>query len=89
MAVAQALHAANVVHFDLKCDNIQLEPLSGASSADVAAPPSEQPPFRVVLIDFGESCDFGVRPKPFTVLESGTSLTLLQARVWGSHRSQL
>lgn len=37
-----------MVHFDLKCDNILLEPLEGPREADAL-------PFRVVLSDFGES----------------------------------
>jgi len=57
----QALHDANVVHFDIKCDNVQLEPRPGAAPSDVAAPPTATPPFRPVLVDFGESKDFGAR----------------------------
>ena len=57
----QALHEANVVHFDIKCDNVQLEPLPAASPADIAAPPTAVPTFRVVLVDFGESKDFGTQ----------------------------
>ena len=44
----QELEAEQVVHFDLKCDNILLEPLD--APRDPAALP-----FRVVLSDFGES----------------------------------
>ena len=58
-APPQVLHDANVVHFDVKCDNIQLDPLPGASAADIAAPPNATPLFKVVLVDFGESRDFG------------------------------
>ena len=36
------------MHFDLKCDNILLEPLDKPRSAAAL-------PFRVVLSDFGES----------------------------------
>jgi serine/threonine protein kinase len=44
----QDLEAEQVVHFDLKCDNILLEPLERPGDPD-------GPPFRVVLSDFGES----------------------------------
>ena len=49
------LHAASVVHFDLKLQNVFLEPLPGTADADFWLPPTEQPPFRAVLGDFGES----------------------------------
>jgi len=62
VAVAvRGLLDAGVVHFDLKCDNILLEPLPGISAADFWTPQTARPPFRVVLGDFGESkmyCDF-------------------------------
>jgi serine/threonine protein kinase len=44
-----------VIHFDLKCDNILLEPLPGRSEAEFWSPSSATPPFKVVLADFGES----------------------------------
>lgn len=50
-----AMAAAGVVHFDLKCDNVLLDPHPSAPVAAFWAPPSEAPPFRVVLADFGES----------------------------------
>ncbi len=46
---------ANVLHFDLKCDNVLLEALPGVQEADFWAPSDAVPPFRVVLADFGES----------------------------------
>jgi hypothetical protein len=51
----QALMEANVLHFDLKCDNVLLELLPGVADADFWAPSNAAPPFRVVLADFGES----------------------------------
>ena len=51
----QVLATANVVHFDLKCDNVLLEAAAGASEAEFWRPASARPPFRVVLADFGES----------------------------------
>jgi hypothetical protein len=49
------LHAANVVHFDLKLQNVFLEPLAGVTDRDFWMPPTETPTFRIVLGDFGES----------------------------------
>ena len=46
---------AGVLHFDLKCDNVLLEPLPGAAGTEFWAPAGPSPPFRVVLADFGES----------------------------------
>jgi len=54
VAVGELLDAG-VIHFDLKCDNILLEPLPGHSEAEFWAPSSAIPPFKVVLADFGES----------------------------------
>lgn len=54
----QVMRDAGVVHFDLKGDNILLEPEAGCSVADFWAPPDGQPRFRVVLADFGESKSF-------------------------------
>ena len=50
----QGLAACNVVHYDLKCDNVLLEPLPGRQT-DFWAPAVAEPPFRIVLADFGES----------------------------------
>lgn len=57
LAVAGLLDSG-VVHFDLKCDNVLLEPLPELKSDSVGfwAPQSTtRLPFRVVLADFGES----------------------------------
>ena len=48
----QVLAAKNVVHFDLKCDNLLLEPVAGQEE-HLWHPTSSQPAFRVVLADFG------------------------------------
>lgn len=56
MAVGvEVLAQDNVVHFDLKCDNVLLEPVAGAAEDEFWRPGSARPPFRVVLADFGES----------------------------------
>ena len=49
-----------MVHFDLKCDNILLEPLE--TTQDPAALP-----FRVVLSDFGESRMYATAGSALTV----------------------
>ena len=56
--VLQVVADELVVHFDLKCDNIFVQPLPGVSEQDFWAPVDEQPPFEVVLGDFGDSHDF-------------------------------
>jgi hypothetical protein len=56
-----------VVHFDLKCDNVLLEPLAGVADDDFWAPRSEAPPFRAVIADFGESRRYSSASAAFTV----------------------
>lgn len=56
--VPQVLSEEQVVHFDLKCDNVLLEPLPGVDEQAFWAPPSADLPFLIVLADFGDSCDF-------------------------------
>ena len=51
-SLVQVLAAKNVVHFDLKCDNILLSPLKGQEE-HLWHPTGSQPPFKVVLADFG------------------------------------
>ena len=51
----QDLRAANVVHFDIKAENILLEPLPGCSEQEFWRPSSDRLPFKVILADFGES----------------------------------
>ncbi len=63
----QALAVENVVHFDLKCDNVLLEPAEGTPQGEFWRPLSEAPPFRVVLGDFGESCMYGCADDAVTV----------------------
>ncbi|CAL8469507.1 g9048 [Coccomyxa elongata] len=72
IAAKQVVAAANVVHFDLKCDNILLEAAAGASEADFWRPASARPPFRVVLADFGESRMYSSAQGAVTVRNRGT-----------------
>ena len=56
-----------MVHYDLKGDNVLLEPLADTSDAEFASPPSAVPPFRVVLADFGEAKAYGCAASANTV----------------------
>lgn len=55
LVAVRGLFDSGVVHFDLKSDNILLEPLPGTNPVEFWAPMTGRPPFRVVLGDFGES----------------------------------
>ena len=66
LTLPQALSEQEVVHFDLKCDNVLLDMLPGASIEDFWRPTTDQPAFRVVLADFGDSCDFSQSENKFT-----------------------
>lgn len=57
-SVLQVIADQGIVHFDLKCDNIFVQPLPGVSEENFWSPVDEQPPFEVVLGDFGDSHDF-------------------------------
>lgn len=67
-----ALHAASCIHFDLKADNILLEPLPGVSEDEFWRPSTEELPFRVVLADFGESKLVRGEVTPSTMRNRGT-----------------
>ena len=54
----QEVAEQDVVHFDLKCDNVFLEALPGVQEQSFWSPVSEAPPFMVILGDFGDSHDF-------------------------------
>ena len=60
MCCLQEVHKEGVVHFDLKGHNILLEKLPGAKEEEFWQPSTDEPPFRVVLADFGDSCDFSL-----------------------------
>eukprot|EP00803_Ostreobium_quekettii_P011561 evm.model.scf_130EXC.3 EVM.evm.TU.scf_130EXC.3 scf_130EXC:70133-76671(-) len=65
------LHENNVVHFDLKCSNVLLDPLPGIES-HFWSPPTEELPFRVVLADFGEARSYANNWEARTVRNRGT-----------------
>lgn len=60
------------MHFDLKPQNIYLEPMPGTSDADFWMPPTEKPTFSVVIGDFGESKMFSPESSSHTLRPLGT-----------------
>lgn len=66
------LHAQNVVHFDLKLQNIYLDPYPGTDEAELWAPSTPQPAFRVVIGDFGQSQAFPPGSNCCTLKSLGT-----------------
>eukprot|EP00210_Caulerpa_lentillifera_P004581 g4371.t1 len=72
VSAVKKLHDNNVVHFDLKCSNVLLEPLPGISEEHFWNPPTEDPPFRVVLADFGEARSYHNNWEAKTVRNRGT-----------------
>lgn len=58
LSMLQAVSQAGLVHFDLKCDNVFVQPLPGMSDEGFWSPVDDAPPFEVVLGDFGDSHDF-------------------------------
>ncbi|GMH32316.1 hypothetical protein BSKO_00150 [Bryopsis sp. KO-2023] len=49
----EKMHSASIVHFDLKCSNILLDP--DAADDQFWNPDTEMPPFSSVISDFGEA----------------------------------
>ena len=67
---SQAVAEQDVVHFDLKCDNILLEAMPGVPDKEFWTPTADVPPFKVVLADFGDSCDFSLSEDKFTTRQA-------------------
>ncbi|DBA77935.1 TPA: hypothetical protein ACH3X2_008356 [Trebouxia sp. C0005] len=72
--LVQEVHKEGVVHFDLKGHNILLEKLPCAKEEDFWQPSTDQPPFKVVLADFGDSCDFSLSDEQLTARSLGTEI---------------
>ncbi|KAL0052786.1 hypothetical protein WJX82_007726 [Trebouxia sp. C0006] len=71
-SVLQAVSEQGVVHFDLKCDNVFLRALPGVSEQEFWSPASDEPPFEVVLGDFGDSHDFSQSGQDQISMNRGT-----------------
>jgi hypothetical protein len=69
-----ALEKYGVVHYDVKADNFLLEPLPGCSADEFWNPRGDthNPPFHVVVTDFGESRMFVAGDTAGTVHNRGT-----------------
>ena len=62
----------NVNHFDLKCDNVFLEPFEGVSDKDFWKNTTEDPNFKLVLGDFGTAHLFATETDAYTTRNRGT-----------------
>ena len=69
-----ALEKYGVVHYDVKADNLLLEPNPGCSLDEFWNPPGDakEPPFCVVVTDFGESRMFAAGEAVGTLRNRGT-----------------
>lgn len=64
--------SARVVHYDIKADNILLQPHPDVGDDALTRPPTATPPFDLVLADFGESRRFHPDEEPITSRNRGT-----------------
>ena len=70
----------SVVHFDLKCSNVLIDPKAGVKDSELwsnAALTQEAaliPPFQAVLADFGEARSYRNAEEAFTVRNRGTEV---------------
>ncbi|CAD7701306.1 unnamed protein product [Ostreobium quekettii] len=68
----QQLHNQQIVHFDIKCSNVLLDPVPGVSEAEFWAPKYDRLPFGVILADFGEARCYKGKDVDWTVRNRGT-----------------
>lgn len=66
------LHAGRVVHFDLKLQNVYLSPHPNTEVTEFWLPSSSEPPFTLVVGDFGQSQMFDDGSEGYTVQSLGT-----------------
>jgi serine/threonine protein kinase len=69
-----ALHASNIVHYDIKGDNLLLDTDACTSSNDSSSSSASQLPFDIVLADFGDALMFDAGDSAFAQRHRGTEL---------------
>jgi serine/threonine protein kinase len=70
--VCERMTELGLVHYDMKGDNVLVQPLPGVSDAELFNPCSATPPFTLVVADFGESKLFGAGVAAFSARNRGT-----------------
>eukprot|EP01105_Mastigella_eilhardi_P019982 TRINITY_DN4728_c0_g1_i4.p1 TRINITY_DN4728_c0_g1~~TRINITY_DN4728_c0_g1_i4.p1 ORF type:complete len:1345 (-),score=379.66 TRINITY_DN4728_c0_g1_i4:118-4152(-) len=72
LTAAQFLIENNVNHYDLKCDNLLVEPHSGVSDEDFWNQPTGTPNFSVCLADFGDAKIYFTENEGYSLKTRGT-----------------
>ncbi|KAK3247711.1 hypothetical protein CYMTET_42796 [Cymbomonas tetramitiformis] len=68
----QRLSDSGVVHYDIKCDNVLLQPAPDVDDMEFWDPEDDTPPFTVVIADFGESRRYSSAERAWTARNRGT-----------------
>jgi hypothetical protein len=70
--VCEHMTELGLVHYDIKGDNVLIQPLPGVSDTELFNPSSATPPFTCVMADFGESKLFHAEVAAFSARNRGT-----------------
>lgn len=98
LRAAGALQERNIVHHDLKCDNVFVEPRLGPGGAPppdaelyAPSPPGGEPPFDVAVGDFGEAMAYESAAAAHVTEGRGTEAFQppeMLLREWGQHKRE-